>query len=76
MSIFYPHLGGVPPTGRMPQALQSLNQQHFSRWLPTNPGYQIAAGIHVERYSDASKFENGAQEQDYYCQVWIPVEKK
>ena len=60
----------------MPQALQGLNQQIFSQWLPTNPDYKIAAGIIVELYSDASKFENGTQDQDYYCEIWIPVEKK
>lgn len=65
-----------PCTGRMPQALQGLNQKIFSQWLPTNPDYKIAAGINVELYSDASKFENGTQDQDYYCEIWIPVEKK
>ena len=65
-----------PCTGKMPQALQGLNQQIFSQWLPTNPDYKIAAGINVELYSDASKFEDGTQDQDYYCEVWIPVEKK
>ena len=65
-----------PCTGRMPQALQGLNQQIFSQWLPTNPDYKIAAGINVELYSDASKFDSGTQDQDYYCEIWIPVEKK
>lgn len=65
-----------PCTGQMPQALQGLNQKIFSQWLPTNPDYKIAAGINVELYSDASKFEDGIQDQDYYCEVWIPVEKK
>ena len=65
-----------PCTGRMPQALQGLNQQIFSQWLPTPPDYKIAAGINVELYSDASKFESGTQDQDYYCEIWIPVEKK
>ena len=64
-----------PCTGKMPQALQGLNQQIFSQWLPTNTDYKIAAGINVEMYSDASKFENGIQDQDYYCEIWIPVEK-
>ena len=65
-----------PCTGRMPQALQGLNRQIFSEWLPANSEYKIAAGINVEMYSDASKFEQGAQDQDYYCEIWIPVEKK
>ena len=62
----------------MPQALQRLNQQIFSQWLPTRTvlRHKIAAGINVELYSDASKFENGTQDQDYYCEIWIPVEKK
>lgn len=65
-----------PCTGKMPQALQGLNQQIFSQWLPTNPDYKIAAGINVEMYSDASKFEKGTLDQKYYCEVWLPVEKK
>lgn len=52
-----------PCTGRMPQALQGLNQQIFSQWLPTNPDYKIAAGINVELYSAASKFEDGTQDR-------------
>ena len=56
--------------------MQGLNQQIFSQWLPTNPDYKIAAGINVELYSDASRFEDGTQDQDYYCEVWVPVEKK
>ena len=53
-----------------------LNQQIFSQWLPTNNDYKIAAGINVELYSDASKFEQGTQDQDYYFEAWIPVERK
>ena len=63
-------------TGKMPQALQELNQQIFSQWLPTNTEYKIAAGINVELYSDASKFEQGTQDQNYYVEAWIPVERK
>ena len=65
-----------PCTGKMPQALQELNRQIFSQWLPTNTEYKIAAGINVELYSDASKFEQGAQDQNYYVEAWIPVERK
>ena len=63
-------------TGKMPQALQELNRKIFSQWLPTNTDYKIAAGINVELYSDASKFEQGTQDQDYYFEAWIPVERK
>ena len=65
-----------PCTGKMPQALQELNRRIFSEWLPVNSDYKIAAGINVEMYSDASKFESGAQDREYYCEVWLPVEKK
>lgn len=65
-----------PCTGQMPQVLQGLNQQIFSQWLPTNPDYKVATGINVELYSNASKFENGTKNWDYYCEIWIPVEKK
>ena len=51
-----------PRTGKMPQALMELNRQIFSQWLPVNTDYRIAAGINVEMYSDASRFENGAQD--------------
>ncbi len=30
----------------------------------------------MEMYSDASKFESGAQDENYYCEMWLPVEKK
>ena len=65
-----------PCVGKMPQALQGLNQQIFSQWLPACTDYKIAAGINVEMYGDASKFENGTQDETYYCEIWIPVEKK
>ena len=26
----------------------------------------------MELYSDASKFEDGTQDQNYYCEIWIP----
>ena len=58
------------------QPHQGLNQQLFSPGLPTNPAYKLAAGINVELYSDASRFEDGTQDQDFYCEVLVPVEKK
>lgn len=65
-----------PCTGKMPQALQELNRKIFSEWLPASSEYKIAAGINVEMYSDASKFASGTQGEDYYCEIWIPVEEK
>ena len=65
-----------PCKGPVPQSLQKLNQQIFSEWLPANPDYRMAAGINVELYSDACQFEDGTRNPNYYCEIWIPVEKK
>lgn len=65
-----------PCKGPMPRALQQLNQEIFSQWLPNNPDYKIAAGINVEMYSDASEYAKGTQDPDYYCEIWIPVTRK
>lgn len=71
-----PHLGGVPL--HRPDAPGAPGAE-LADLLPVaahDPDYKIAAGINVELYSNASKFEGGTQDQDYYCEIWIPVEKK
>lgn len=65
-----------PCVGRMPDALPQLNRKIFSEWLPANNDYKIAAGINVEMYSDPKQYPNGIHDDQYYCEVWIPVEKK
>ena len=35
-----------------------------------------AAGYCVEYYDDPTKYENGTQDENYYCEIWIPVKKK
>lgn len=56
--------------------LQEINQQIFSEWLPNSKDYEIAEGYNIEYYSDASSLPNGTNDENYYCEVWIPVKKK
>ena len=58
--------------GPMPRALQSVNAQIFSEWLPGNPEYEIAGNCNIEWYSPSGS----TQDPDYQSAVWIPVRKK
>ena len=61
-----------PCRGAMPQALQSVNTQVFNEWLPSS-NYEIAAGFNIEFYTDESKYKLGAQDPEYYSEIWVPV---
>lgn len=65
-----------PCKGAMPDAIQSVNHQIFSEWLPNCKEYEIAAGINVEMYSDPTPYPKGLQDENYYTEIWIPVKKK
>ncbi len=65
-----------PKRGPMPQSLQSLNEEIYSQWLPTCKDYKVAAGYNVELYDDASQYEMGTKDPNYYFEIWIPVEPK
>lgn len=65
-----------PCRGAMPDALQYVNTKIFSEWLPALRDYEFAAGYCVEMYDDASKYPNGTQDENYYCEIWIPVKEK
>ncbi|MGN0621928.1 MAG: AraC family transcriptional regulator [Porcipelethomonas sp.] len=58
--------------GPMPSALQTLNTQIFSEWLPNNPDYEIAAGVNIEWYS----CDGNITDIDYKSGIWLPVKKK
>lgn len=62
--------------GGMPKSMQEVQQRIFSEWLPNCKEYEIAAGYNIEMYSDSAKYPNGTQDENYYCEVWIPVKKK
>lgn len=65
-----------PCKGPMPHALQKVNIKIFSEWLPALKDYEFAAGYCIEMYDDAGKYENGTSDENYYCEIWIPVKKK
>lgn len=65
-----------PCKGAMPDALQDVNTKIFSEWLPALKDYEFAAGYCIEMYDDASKYPKGTQDENYYCEIWIPVKKK
>ncbi len=65
-----------PCRGKMAETMQAVNKQIFSEWLPANGVYEIAAGINVEHYDDASKYPDGIHDVNYYSEVWVPVRKK
>ena len=65
-----------PCRGAMPDALQDVNTKIYTEWLPALREYEFAAGYCVEYYDDPAKYEKGTQDENYYCEIWIPVKKK
>ncbi|WP_341876569.1 AraC family transcriptional regulator [Defluviitalea saccharophila] len=65
-----------PCKGAMPNALQDVNRKIFAEWLPALKEYEFAAGYCVEYYDDPTKYEKGTLDENYYCEIWIPVKKK
>lgn len=65
-----------PCKGSMPKALQDVNTKIFSEWLPALNEYEFAAGYCVEYYDDPTKYPNGTLDENYYCEIWIPVKQK
>ena len=61
-----------PCRGAMPQALQNVNTQVFNEWLPAS-NYEIAGGFNIEFYTDETKYALGAQDPEYYSEIWVPV---
>jgi len=64
-----------PCKGSMPKSLQDVNTKIFSEWLPNCKDYEIAEGYCIEMYSPLSDYKNGIQDDNYYCEMWIPVKK-
>ncbi len=65
-----------PCVGAMPKTLQDVNTRIFTEWLPALKEYEFAAGYCVEMYDDPAKYPNGTGDENYYCEIWIPVKKK
>lgn len=58
-------------TGALPDAIQKVNRQIYTEWLPGNPDYEVADGINIEMYS-----EGDTNSADYHCEIWLPVKRK
>lgn len=65
-----------PWEGAMPSGIQSVSRRIYTEWLPQAKEYEFAAGYCVEFYDDPSKYKNGTDDDNYYCELWIPVKKK
>ena len=65
-----------PCKGPMPEALQKVNTKIFKEWLPGNSDYEIAGMYNIEYYTATSDYPEGNQDEDYYCEIWMPVKSK
>ena len=68
----FPCRGALMDTG----FLQDIHRKIFTEWLPQNRDYEIAAGYHIEMYSNPADYAEGTGDENYYSEIWIPVRKK
>ena len=64
-----------PCKGVLSQSMQNINVKIFSEWLPASD-YEFAAGYCVEMYTAPEKYPNGTNDENYYAEIWIPIQKK
>jgi AraC family transcriptional regulator len=57
--------------GALPDALQKVNRQIFTEWLPNNTEYDIAEGVNIEVYT-----EGDMSSPEYVCEIWLPIRRK
>lgn len=57
--------------GPMPDAIQKVNRQIFTEWLPNNNEYDMTGGVNIEMYT-----QGDMQAADYESEIWIPVRAK
>ena len=65
-----------PIRGAMPDALQDVNTRIYTEWLPALRDYEFAAGYCVEYYDNPMNYPRGTLDDNYYCEIWIPIRKK
>lgn len=61
-----------PTKIKMPE----INEKIFTEWLPNSSSYDIAAGYNIEMYANPKDYKKGTDDEEYYCEIWIPVRKK
>lgn len=64
-----------PCRGALPDSMKDVNVKIFSEWLPALKGYEFAAGYCIEMYDSPEKYPMGVQDENYYTEIWIPVQK-
>lgn len=65
-----------PVRGAMPDALQDVNTKIYTEWLPALRDYEFAAGYCVEYYDNPMDYPKGTLDENYYCEIWIPIRSK
>ena len=65
-----------PVRGPMPIALQDVNTKIYTEWLPALREYEFAAGYCVEYYDSPMNYPKGTLDENYYCEIWIPIRRK
>lgn len=48
----------------------------FKEWLPGNSDYEIAGMYNIEYYTAHCDYPKGNQDENYYCEIWMPVKSK
>lgn len=59
-----------PCRGALPKALQDVNTKIWSEWLPSCKAYKFAGNYNIEMYTPLCE-----NMENYYSEIWIPVEK-
>jgi len=59
-----------PCRGALPKSLQDVNTKIWSEWLPSSNAYQLAGNYNIEMYGPPCEDQN-----DYYCEIWLPVKR-
>jgi len=65
-----------PCRGPMPHALQDVNTKIYTEWLPALKEYEFAAGYCMEYYDNPMNYPQGTGDENYYCEIWIPIRQK
>ena len=59
-----------PCRGALPKALQDVNTQIWSEWLPNCCDYKLGGNYDIEMYTKPAD-----DPKDNYCEIWVPVVK-
>lgn len=53
-----------------------FTEKIFTEGYHQNRDYEIAAGYHIEMYSNPIDYAKGTADENYYSEIWIPVRQK